>query len=260
MPTPTPASVSEAAWTAETAAAVLLQLVAGGRRRGTDRQHDDLRLGVAERVDGADDQTLVVVGSGCAGEGREERDDEDHERGEAQVAEAERRSHQRLDALRAKPSGWNTSGPRRMPRSASFSANFGPHAGGLEVAVEPAVLVDAHAVVEQEDVLEGDDVALHALHLGDVGDAAGAVTEAGEVHDQVERRGHLLADGPDRQVEAGHQHHGLDAGERVARAVGVDGGDRAVVAGVHGLEHVEGLAGTALADDDAVGAHAQAVA
>ena len=36
------------------------------------------------------------------------------------------------------------------------------------------------------------------------------------------------------------------------------GGDRAVVAGVHGLEHVEGLAAAALADDDAVGAHAQA--
>ena len=42
-------------------------------------------------------------------------------------------------------------------------------------------------------------------------------------------------------------------------AVGVDRGDRAVVAGVHGLEHVEGLAGTALADDDAVGPHAEGV-
>ena len=32
------------------------------------------------------------------------------------------------------------------------------------------------------------------------------------------------------------------------------------MAGVHGLEHVEGLAATALTDDDAVGAHAQRVA
>ena len=146
-----------------------------------------------------------------------------------------------------------------MPRSASFSANLGRTPVALRWPLEPAVLVDAHAVVEQEDVLQGDDVALHALHLGDVGDAAGAVAQSGEVHDQVERRCHLLADGPHRQVEAGHQHHGLDAGERVARAVGVDGGHRAVVAGVHGLEHVEGLAGAALADHDAVGAHAQAV-
>src|SRR5690606_27172251 len=71
---------------------------------------------------------------------------------------------------------------------------LGPRARRLEVAEEAAVLVDAHAVVEQEDVLEGDDVALHALHLGDVGDAAGAVTEPGEVDDEVEGRGHLLAD------------------------------------------------------------------
>ena len=34
----------------------------------------------------------------------------------------------------------------------------------------------------------------------------------------------LLADGPDRQVDAGHQHHRLDAGERVAGRVGVHGG------------------------------------
>ena len=147
-----------------------------------------------------------------------------------------------------------------MPEVGELLGELGSHAGGLEVALEVAVLVDAHAEVEQEDVLEGDDVALHALHLGDVGDAAGAVTQAGEVHDEVERRGHLLADGPHRQVEAGHERHRLDAGQRVARAVGVDRGDRAVVAGVHGLEHVEGLAATALADDDAVGPHAQAVA
>ena len=77
---------------------------------------------------------------------------------------------------------------------------------------------------------------------------------------QVDGRGDLLADGPDRQVDAGHEHHGLEADERVARAVGVDRGQRAVVAGVHGLEHVEGLAAAALADDDAVGPHAQGVA
>src|SRR5262249_40679499 len=70
---------------------------------------------------------------------------------------------------------------------------------------------------------------------------------------------HLLSDGPDRQVEARHQGHGLDTGERVARAVRVDRGDRSVVAGVHGLQHVEGLTGTTLTDDDAVGAHTQAV-
>jgi hypothetical protein len=109
------------------------------------------------------------------------------------------------------------------------------------VATEPAVLVHTHAVVEQEDVLKGDDVALHALHLGDVGDAAAAVTEPADVHDEVERRCHLLADRPHGQVEPCHQRHRLDTGERVARGVRVHRGDRPVVAGVHGLQHVERL-------------------
>ncbi len=42
--------------------------------------------------------------------------------------------------------------------------------------------------------------------------------------------------------------------------VGVHGGDRAVVAGVHRLQHVEGGAVADLADDDAVGPHPQRVA
>ena len=69
----------------------------------------------------------------------------------------------------------------------------------------------------------------------------------------------LLADGADRQVHARHEDHGLETGEGVARGVGVQGRDRAVVAGVHGLEHVERGGVTDLADDDAVGAHAQRV-
>ena len=97
-------------------------------------------------------------------------------------------------------------------------------------------------------------------HLGDVGDAPGAVTEPLDVDDQVERRGDLLSDGPGRQVEAGHQHHRLDAGQRVTRAVGVHRRQRAVVAGVHGLEHVQRLGATDLAHDDAVGPHAEGVA
>ena len=88
----------------------------------------------------------------------------------------------------------------------------------------------------------------------------GAILESLEVHDHVERRGHLLPDRADGQVIARHEHHGLDAGERVARRVRVDGAERAVVARVHCLEHVESLCATDLADDDPVGAHAQGVA
>ena len=41
--------------------------------------------------------------------------------------------------------------------------------------------------------------------------------------------------------------------------IGVDSGHRAVVAGVHRLKHVEGLAGADLAEDDPVGPHAKRV-
>src|SRR5690606_32559150 len=131
----------------------------------------------------------------------------------------------------------------------------------LEAAPEaPGLLVDAFSVVEQEQVLEGDHVALHALDLGDVGDPPGAVPESGDVHDQVDGRGDLLPDGPHRQVDAGHQHHRLDTGEGVTGAVGVDRGQRPIVAGVHRLEHVERLGATTLTDDDPVGTHTQGIA
>ena len=91
-------------------------------------------------------------------------------------------------------------------------------------------------------------------------DPAHAVAHALDLHDQVERADDLRADGPRRQVDMRHLHHVLDAGQRVARGVGVHRGHRAVMAGVHRLQHVERLGAAHLADDDAVGAHAQRVA
>ncbi len=57
--------------------------------------------------------------------------------------------------------------------------------------------------------------------------------------------------------DVGHQHHGFQARERVARRVGVDRAHRSLDAGVHGLQHVERFGAAALADDDAVRTHAQ---
>ena len=45
----------------------------------------------------------------------------------------------------------------------------------------------------------------------------------------------------------------------VARAVGVDRGQRSVVTGVHRLQHVQRFLAADFADDDAVGTHTQAV-
>jgi hypothetical protein len=62
------------------------------------------------------------------------------------------------------------------------------------------------------------------------------------------------------QAQIRHHDHILDAVERIARRIGVDRSHGAVVAGVHRLQHVEGLGAAYLADDDAVGAHAQRIA
>ena len=52
-------------------------------------------------------------------------------------------------------------------------------------------------------------------------------------------------------------HHGFQARKGVARSVGVDRAHGALHAGVHGLQHVQRFGAAALADDDAVGPHAQ---
>ena len=60
-------------------------------------------------------------------------------------------------------------------------------------------------------------------------------------------------------VQVRHCDHRVEAIQRVARAVGVDGRQAAVVAGVHRLEHVQRFLAAHLADDDAVGSHTQCV-
>ena len=95
--------------------------------------------------------------------------------------------------------------------------------------------------------------------LADVGDAARAVAHARYLHDEVDGGGDLGADGSRGQGDRPHHRHGLDARDGIARIVGVDRGDGAVVAGVHGLQHVQRLFAAHLAQDDAVGTHAQGV-
>ncbi len=86
-----------------------------------------------------------------------------------------------------------------------------------------------------------------------------SVREAALLDDEVDARRDLLADRALRKIEAGHEDERLEARDGLDGRVRVRRRERAVVAGVHRLEHVERLAAAALADDDAVGAHAERV-
>ena len=86
------------------------------------------------------------------------------------------------------------------------------------------------------------------------------VGPAGDLDDEVERRLDLGPHRGEGQGDVAHEHHRLQPAEGVVGAVGVAGGQRPLVAGVHGLEHVERLGAPDLAHDDAVGPHAQGVA
>ena len=145
-----------------------------------------------------------------------------------------------------------------MPRVSSSSMNL----GRMPVATYSPWMLPSASVrqaPETEDLVHGDDIALHAGDLVQADQAAPAVAHALELNDHVKRRGDLAAHRANRHLEARHADHLLDAAERVAAGVGVDRGHRALVAGVHGLQHVEGLSGAHLADDDPVRAHAQGV-
>jgi len=63
-----------------------------------------------------------------------------------------------------------------------------------------------------------------------------------------------------RDLDAGHLNQQLQPHQGFASAVGMYGCEAAVMAGVHGLQHVEGFAPAAFAHNDPVGPHAQRVA
>src|SRR6185312_5301350 len=132
-------------------------------------------------------------------------------------------------------------------------ARRGELAEHVAFGVEPAAL-------ELEDLRGGDDVAFHPVGLLQAHYAAPAVLVPLHLDDDFDGRGNLAAQRADGESNPGHGDHVLNATERIARGVGMNRGERAVVARVHGLQHVERLAAAHFADDDAVGAHAQTVA
>jgi len=103
--------------------------------------------------------------------------------------------------------------------------------GRDELAHHLAIASGSGACLEQEHILQLDGSAFHARQLSDVADLARTAGEALLVHDQVHCRRDLFAHHRHRQLHAGHHDHHFQARQRLARIVGMGGGQRSFVAG-----------------------------
>ena len=79
---------------------------------------------------------------------------------------------------------------------------------------------------------------IQACDFGDVSYLSCAVAEARGLYQQVNDRGHLLANESAGQVEFRHHDHRLQPAEGIGGRIGVDGCHRTFDAGPHCLQHV----------------------
>src|SRR3954454_7767515 len=134
----------------------------------------------------------------------------------------------------------------------------GPDSSCFELALDLSIGADPR-LAEAEDLLHRHDLAFHSGQLRYADELAAAIGQAGDLDDNVDRRSDLRAGRFRGDVDPTHPDHLLDTRERIARSIGVDRGHRAIVTGVHRLEHVERFTGANLAEDDPVGPYAQRV-
>jgi hypothetical protein len=86
-----------------------------------------------------------------------------------------------------------------------------------------------------EHFLQRNRLVVQPRKLGNAEDFSPPVGQPSDMDHEVDRAADLLPDSAYREFEPGHQHHGLEAGERIPGAIRVDGGDGAAVSGVHRL-------------------------
>src|ERR1035437_4141426 len=137
-------------------------------------------------------------------------------------------------------------------------AELGHDAGGVEAAFDVAAGPKPE-FLKDVDVLKAHDISGGSGDLADVGDAAAPVTHARDLDDEINGRSDLGADSLLGQRDRSHHRHRFDAGDGIAGIVSVNGGDGSVVACIHGLQHVERLFPSNLAEDDSIGAHAKRI-
>jgi hypothetical protein len=113
--------------------------------------------------------------------------------------------------------------------------------------------------LERCDVIGGDHIAFHADHLAHLDKATLTIAHAFYLHNDIQGSDDLSSNRPRRQIYLSHLHHVFDTGQGVASAVSMHRGDRAVMAGVHRLQHVKCFSAAHLAYDDPIRTHAQGI-
>ena len=104
----------------------------------------------------------------------------------------------------------------RCRRRASRSASLGRTPVVADVARDRRRRLPGFAL-EHEHVGQRHGVAFHPVDARHARDPPHTVAIAVDVHEEVDRRRRLLPDGAHRQVEPGHEHHGLDPGRVASR-------------------------------------------
>src|SRR2546425_897117 len=95
-----------------------------------------------------------------------------------------------------------------------------------------------------------------ALDLQDLGDGAFAGL-ALQLNHHVERFSDVLPDHPVRQINAGHEDTGGEAGDGLGSGVCVNGAQASGMAGIERLEQVKSLPASHFTHDDSVGPESQ---
>ncbi len=86
-------------------------------------------------------------------------------------------------------------------------------------------------------------VSFHAGDLGKAGQAPRPIAKTADLDDDIDRGRDLRAGRARRDVDTAHADHLLDTRKRVSGGIRVNSRHRAIVPGVHGLQHIEGLSG-----------------
>ena len=92
-----------------------------------------------------------------------------------------------------------------------------------------------------EEILQNNLIAFHSLHFTDLHNLSAAVFKTALLNDQLDGAGYLPPDNADGQVQPGHEGQSLQARNAVSRRVGMYRRERAVVPGIHCLQHIQRL-------------------